>query len=118
MNRLVLALVVVVLAGAVVAGVERYAAAQEAPPGTTWEDKVDYRLKLLEGNYSQLATRVYQGTLPPPDPAVYRWDQADPLTRVAAVSKSQLGFLMTCTITEAMAGYYDLWCVRPGATAP
>ena len=111
MNRLVLALTIVVLAGAVVAGVQRAAEAQDPPPGTTKLEELEYRVRLLEANYAQLA----RGTLPPPDPNVYRWDQVDPLTRATSVSNSQLGFLMTCTINQGMAGYYDLWCVRPGA---
>ena len=110
MNRLVLALVVVALAGAVVAGVRRTADAQD---GQGEDLPIETQVRYLGNRVSRLEAAA----LPFPDPNVYRWDQADPLTRVTSVSSSQFGFLMTCTITEAMSGYFDLWCVRPGGLA-
>ena len=120
MNRLVLALVVVVLAGAVVAGVERAAEAQEEPRTVA---ELAARVDYLESRLIDQELRLLQMErvgLPPPDPNVPQPNAVDPISRWLTIPNSQYGFLLTCSLRplNADVGYYDLWCVRPGGVAP
>ena len=134
MNRLVLALVVVVLAGAVVAGVRREARAQDGSLEervASLEARVDRSDRVLSNHavlivdlenattaVEEAVARAGSGGLPPEQPDLLNLLYAvDPLSRLSLLRPGAEGtFRVVCRPTAIDDYLWDMTCARVPAT--
>lgn len=118
MNRLVLALAVVALAGLIVSGVSRDADAQD---GTDIDDDtvrvvdLENRVADMEADAAfalAMVTDLYTRAYPLADPNLLGFN---PGARAAQISTGPYSFQLSCRLSDSGGGFtYDLTCARVG----